>query len=98
MKRFHRQKMNSKNLHLKKRWEWGWCATPLILAFRKQRQAEFSTYEVSLVSRTERKKKKKMSGVIVHASNFYTRDAEAEEFQTIVLFSKTHSESVGFCV
>lgn len=37
-----------------------------------------------------------MSGVIVYASNFYTRDAEAEEFQTNVLFSKTHSETVCF--
>lgn len=39
-----------------------------------------------------------MSGVIVYASNFYTRDAEAEEFQTNVLFSKTHSETVFLCV
>lgn len=40
------------------------------------------------------KGKKKMSGVIVYASNFYTREAEAEEFQANELFSKTQSESV----
>lgn len=43
------------------------------------------------------KGKKNMSGVIVYASNFYTREAEAEEFKTNKLFSKTQSESVCVC-